>query len=132
MIRDKIDEFLLKLDLNNLIDIITKLKYRHWGGNRQTKYASDHSKTYRSYQGRKILDDNRRRFWKEFIADVVADKNKENSPTSRVSDKVADEETKGAPSGNSFYGLVGVTGVDDERSAFQLGIKIKSFLSEKR
>ena len=39
-------------------------------------------------------------FEKEFVADVVADGNKENVPTSRVSGKITDVETKGTLSGN--------------------------------
>ena len=71
-------------------------------------------------------------FEKEFVADVVTDGNKEDLPTSRVSGKVTDNETKGTLSGNSLYSLLGAAGDDDERSAFHKDLKIRGFISEKR
>ena len=71
-------------------------------------------------------------FEKEFVADVATDGNKEDVPTSRVSGKVRDNETKGTLSVNSLYSLLGVAGDDDERSAFHKDLKIRGFISEKR
>ena len=70
-------------------------------------------------------------FEKEFVADVNTDGNKENVPTSRVSGKVTDVETKGTLSGNSLYSLLGATGADDERNAFPKDFKIRGFIGEK-
>ena len=41
-------------------------------------------------------------FEKEFVADVITDRNKEGVLTSRVSGKVTDDETKSTLSGNSL------------------------------
>ena len=49
-------------------------------------------------------------------------------PTSRVSGKVTDVETKGTLSGNSLYSLLGATGADDERSAFPKTLKLEVLL----
>ena len=57
-------------------------------------------------------------FEKEFVADVITDRNKEGLLTSRVSGKVTDDETKSTLSGNSLHSLPGGAGADDERSAF--------------
>ena len=57
-------------------------------------------------------------FEKEFVADVITDRNKEGVLTSRVSGKVTDDETKSTLSGNSLHSLPGAAGADDERSAF--------------
>ena len=70
-------------------------------------------------------------FEKEFVADVVTDKKKENVPTSRVSGKATDDEIKGTLSFNSLYSLLGAAGVDDERSAFLKDFKIRGFIGEK-
>ena len=68
-------------------------------------------------------------FWREIVAYVVTDGNKEIVPTSRVSGKVTDDETKGALSSNSLYSFL--TGVDNERSAFHKDFKIRGVISEK-
>ena len=57
-------------------------------------------------------------FEKVFFTEVVADGNKDDAPTSRVSDKVTDDKTKGTPSSNNLYSLLGTTCVDSERSTF--------------
>ena len=57
---------------------------------------------------------------------------KENVPTSRISGKATDDETKGTRSGISLYILLGVAGVDDERSAFHKDLKVlEVFVGEK-
>ena len=59
-------------------------------------------------------------FEKELVADFVTEGNKEDVPTSRVSDKVTD--------GNSLYSLLGGTGIDVERTAFHEDFKIRGFI----
>ena len=61
----------------------------------------------------------------------VADGKKENVPTSRISDKATDDETKGTQSGNSLYSLLGAAVVDNERSTFHEDFKIRGFIGEK-
>ena len=78
------------------------------------------------YRRRRTLDTIQRMFSRELVAYVVTDGNKEIVPTSRVSGKVTDDETKGALSSNSLYSLL--TGVDNERSAFPKTLKLEVLL----
>ena len=97
------------------------------------KCTSTHSKTHiDGIEGEEHLTAIKEGFEKEFVADVVTNVNKENVPTSRVSGKATNDETKDILSGITLYSLLGATGIDHERSAFYKDFKIRGFIGETR
>ena len=131
LMRDEIDGFSLKLDANNLIVISQNLKIDITGETNKRNVLQLIQKHINNIEGEEHLISIKEGFEKEFVADVVADGKKENVPTSRVSGKATDDETKGTLSCNSLYSLVGAAGVDDERSAFHKDFKIRDYIGEK-
>ena len=124
-------EFLLKLDANNLVVISQNLNIN----TKKDTYKRNVLRLIQNHvdgiEGEEHLTAIKEGFEKEFVADAVTDRNKENVLISRVSGKVTDDETKGTLSGNSLCNLLGATVVDDERSALHKDFKIRGFISEK-
>ena len=131
LIRDEIDGFLLKLNVNNLIVISQNLNIDIKGETNKRNVLRLIQKHIDGIEGKEHLAVIKDGFEKEFVSDVVTDGNKENATTSRVSGKVTDDETKGTLSGNSLYSLLRATGVDNERRAFHKDFKIRGFIDEK-
>ena len=131
LIRDEIDGFLLKLDANNFIVISQNLKIDIKGETNKRNVLRLIQKHIDGIEGEEHLKAIKEGFEKEFVANVVTDGKKENVPTSRVSGKGTDDETKGTRSGNSLYSLLGAAGVNVERSAFHKDFEIRDFIGEK-
>ena len=118
LIRDYIDGFLLKLNPDNLIDISQTLNIDIKGETNKRNVLWLIQTHVNGIEGEEHLIEIKKAFEKVFFTEVVADGNKDDAPTSRVSDKVTDDKTKGTLSSNNLYSHLGTACVDSERSAF--------------
>ena len=99
LIRDEMDRFLLKLNPSNLVVISQNLNIDIKGETNKRNILRLIQKHIDGIEGEEHLAAIKEGFEKEFILDVVTNGNEEDFPTSRVSGKVTDDETKGTLSG---------------------------------
>ena len=137
LLRDDIDEILLKLNADDLIDVTKSLNMNIKDEKNKRTILRLIQKHIDSIEEEEHLSALKTGFQKDYGPKVQKATGNLNTDQSNVvengrngAENGRDGKGNGNASGKSLYDLLGATGVDDQRSAFHKDFKIKGFIGE--